>query len=1155
MARGRAPQYPLEIRTYPESLKVDCDTIRRMRESLKKTQAETLRPTEKTAKGRLDLAPLIHAAFCSVALTVLPGCLAKRSVYNVPDIPVSSNYKNASADETSDSSLSGKEARTTENQEDAGFAEWWRFFGNSELEGLINRGLANNPDVRIATLRLAQSKVRVDQAAAGLLPSLSLPTTTARQAPGGYVGSVPVGATGREPTSYFQGSLRSEWRADIWGEQASLLESSQLQLWRAAFERDNVQRNVTAAIASSYVEFVTLNDRLRVTRETERVLSETLRATEQRLKIGDATIGDLEQQRAAIFSLRGTIPTLEQQRSDAMNTLAFMVGTVPGALKLSEQGLDSLALPSIVPGLPSSLLLRRPDVKMAEARLLAADADIDVARTRILPPLDLTTQAGYSANYLAQFFQPQQFFWAAVANLTTSIFDGGRKKGEKKYAESVYEEMVETYARTIYQAIREVESALATVHLAEKRMQSQQSAAVASKRAWDVNAKSYALGGVDRLTLLDSERAYHRYLEDYQRSQMEHYRGYISLFQALGGGVRPASTLQGNGRRPQVTNNGPTVRSPIANESAAKANQTEGLNWTADAKTPLSSVHIEPFWQIELPGLYHRTTVGAAWRDLRERYPRQMAGRIVRPRLDGKIGEDGESGQEAWYRLYIAKFNDETEAKQFCDTMLLAQERCRVISSQSDERSEEDKTPWPKPPMPGAPGAPAPASSPPEVASKAPPQLAESESMRPAKGQSLAENDAPIKTAPLVRTVYAVQLGAFSNLENAAISSTAWQSRGYDTYVAKTRGADNRDWYMVRTGAFPSQRDGATLAQTIRSKEDAPAVLVPTALDAKGNPEKIELADISRLTAAQESDLQPEPPEAPKPTSLTQAHQLTARPVLPGRKDKPMFAVQLGAFSNLQNAQMSLDFWRAKGLEPYLATITDNERHTWFAVRSGNFRMRKEASALALQLGRKDKISALVVANSKENMLPATTLIQGSAPRPPVKVAETPESPPPSAPQSVPAPKAPEPEAAREADPVAASKATSAIEPEKLVALKPEKQAPPRFSVQLGAFATIENAATAYAKWLARGYEAYVCEMTDRVGKLRFAVRVGAFSRKQEGIARAHTIKKSEGISAVLVSALLDNEGKLAKIDIAPLLEAASMPREPTTKLIDDNTR
>jgi outer membrane protein TolC len=153
--------------------------------------------------------------------------------------------------------------------------------------------------------------------------------------------------------------------------------------------------------------------------------------------------------------------------------MAFLLGTVPGKLKLSNDGLDSLTIPSVAPGLPSALLLRRPDVRVAEAQLLAANADVNVARARILPPMDLSAQIGYSGIALSQLFQPQTLFWNVVDNLVVSIFDGGRKRNEHLFSQAVREEMVESYARTLYQAMKEVESALAAVRLAERRLTAQ----------------------------------------------------------------------------------------------------------------------------------------------------------------------------------------------------------------------------------------------------------------------------------------------------------------------------------------------------------------------------------------------------------------------------------------------------------------------------------------------------------------------------------------------------------------------------------------------------------------------------------------------------------------------------------------------------------
>lgn len=1083
----------------------------------------------------------------------LSGCLAKRNTYDIPDVPLAPSFKNRLPAAVPEKAADAEKPPTSPTPaEDNSLVEWWRYFGNRELEGLINRGVANNPDMRIATIRLAQAKLRADQADAGLLPSLSSPLTVARQAPGGTVGSVPVGSTSRAPQTSIQSSLRGDLRLDVWGEQSALAESAQMQVWRAAFERDNVQRNVTATIAANYVEYAALNDRLRVARETERALSDTLSTVEKRLAMGDATVGDLEQQKALVFGLRAAIPSMQQQREDAINTLAFLVGTLPGSLNLSEEGLESLGVPEVVPGLPSALLLRRPDVRMVEARLLAADADIDVARARILPPVDLSAQAGYSSNMLAQLFLPKAFFWSTVASLSASIFDGGKRRNEKKYTEAMYEEMVETYIRTIYQAMREVEGALSTIRLAGNRLDAQREAATAARRAWEINSRVYAMGGADQMSLLEAERTFHRYQDEYQRAQMDHYRGYISLFQALGGGVKPAGSLPGKGSRPSPATSG-KVSGSLAAASPVKAFSVDGV----DIQSSGSGVagQGEHFWLIELPGLYHRSTVGAAWRDLRERYPAQMEGRILRPRLSGRIEEGGDS-QEAWYRLSIAKFASEAEARALCDQLLASQERCQVVYSRPGETppkaevkavaaapaetvAKEDKNA-----LPGAVDrekeqekAPAKAQS--VVVDP----LAEAEKPAPSIGEKALESPVakPATPAPAgdeekrpmpadegkPQPAYTVQLGAFSNPENAAIAAALWQFRGYEVYVNESRGADGRNWYAVRSGLFGERRAGAAVAQQIRRQEEAPAMLVPAVLDQSGKLATLAVEPLLAQRIESETPLLPEPPEVLPPVPPAAKVWSLKAGKAARKKGKATYSVQLGAFSSRDNARMAMDFWKSRQLDAFLSLIVDADGRPWFAVRAGFFKSRRDAAALALQLGRQENAAALVVPASPEAVIAPEPIELDKPAGPASRLA-----------QVLPMP-------SEEGGPI------------QTAPVVPAAVAPPiviRYSVQLAAFASIENAARGFAEWQARGYEPYVCE-TDVKGRLRFAVRTGGFARKAEAEQMVRTIQRQDGRRGVLVPALLDGQGALRQIDVSPLLANPALDLPPSAELSATDVR
>jgi len=602
---------------------------------------------------------VVYGAFgIGLIVLALPGCVLKRDGYDVPQMALPTQYKNAVPADVKSAAKDASLVKPDVAQE----AEWWRSFENPELVELVDRGLANNSDVRIATIRLAQAKARADQAHAGLLPTISAPI-------GEAVGSIPVGtsAAGSTAQKSYQASMLGSMRVDIWGEKSSLAESANFQLWQAAFESDNVQRNMAANLATNYIELLSLNDRLRLAGRTEAVLRSMLTATKVRVNVADATLNDLDQQKVTFFSARSALHSLEQQRENALTTIAFLVGTVPESLKLSGEGLDALALPAVVPALPSSLLFRRPDVRMAEARLLAADADIDVARARILPPLDLSAQAGYSGAAMAQLFQPSTLFWNAIANVTVSIFDGGKLASEKENAKAIHEEMVENYARTIYQAVSEVENALATIRLTGQRLHVQQKVTAAARRTWGNSVEAYTIGSIDYMALLEARRTYYRQQDEYQQVRMSLCRGYVDLFHALGGGV--AEQLPGKGVRP--------TNVAASGKAYPAASAPAGVDW---AEEPAGS----SYWQVELSGLYHRSTIDAAWRDLRTRYPKLTENLSVHPRLQGQVETNADS-QMSWYRLYISKFATPDGAHQLCAALQANYQRCRVVTSNSDE--------------------------------------------------------------------------------------------------------------------------------------------------------------------------------------------------------------------------------------------------------------------------------------------------------------------------------------------------------------------------------------------------------------------------------------------------------------------------------------
>lgn len=670
-----------------------------------------------------------------LGISLLSGCaFFKRDSYSVPTVLLPQRYLKAQSIQVN---LNAPEEIRQESQVTQSVSlmlgEWWLLLRSAELNALIDRVLVNNRDLRIATLRMAQMQARMDVAGAGRFPEVNLAVLAKGEVPS-FRGS--SGSGKPDVLHSYQPSVRVDWRPDLWGEFAAQFEASQLNLWRSTFLRDDLQRTTVSSAIAAYLEYLSLNDRLRVAQATDRVVSELLATVAARLEIGDATAIDYEQQKAAVYQVRATIPVLQQQRELVFNRLSALAGAMPSNFQLSDKGLDSVSFPAVLPGVPSALLLRRPDVRAVEAQLLAADADIDLARARILPPLDLTSQIGYGSYQLSNLFQPYNLAWNFIANLSANLFDSGKRAKEVEFSRVVHEEMVETYLRVIYEGAREVDTSLSAVKMMESRMELQRVSADAARKAWFYSQEAYNAGVVDYQVVLDSERTYTRNLDEWINARLQRYQGLTSLFSALGGGVAPGVALPGGGVRPKELKStmadGGLLIAPVAADVLAKTTTTtststspststststsvagKASNFVADkpqikiefppagqAESGDSMVSLLPpsklgvrlqgvdwnqgiwhepanHWLVELIGPFQRSAVALAWLDLQKRLPKQIDGKRLLPRRQDIATADNKSA--IWYRLYLGANPNKETASQLCADLLSIQQRCRVV--------------------------------------------------------------------------------------------------------------------------------------------------------------------------------------------------------------------------------------------------------------------------------------------------------------------------------------------------------------------------------------------------------------------------------------------------------------------------------------------
>lgn len=675
--------------------------------------------------------PAAALRFCLRAVAaplLLAGCVALRSDYHVPPVVLPAQFQ-------VDTAKSETTPSPEQNKWNKALDQWWLLFESRELNELVERALRDNPDLKIAALRVQQAALRAGQADGARWPELNLPLDSRIEAPADGLGSVPAGGKIKTERSYQLG-LRLDYNPDVWGEKQAEFESAHLQWWRARFGSDDARRNLVANLVAAYVEYLALNERLRIGEETAYILDGMLATVEQRYERQDATITELEQQRAAVFAARATLPALEQQRAEVMQTLQFLIGGQT-PLSLSRQGLESLKIPSFETGVPAQLLLRRPDIRMMEARLLAADADIDVARARLLPNINLSAQYGVGSHVLSELFSPQARLWNVVAGLSANIFDGGRRKLEVQYARAVHQEMVAGYMRVIYFSIREVNSSLAGVQSSRQRQQLQQAALDASLNAWRHSHTAWQAGALEYLSLLDAERSYQRNLDELMKAKQDRLRNLINLFQALGGGVEPGPALPGKGLRPQNAvlpaqaaarkdEEAPGLPTPPSSARTGflptRLDQNPGAQPDTPSPAPapapatarLAAVYAAPpelpsaagtgkggepepesgstttgglaglavggshfaaretQWVVDLTRVEQKAQIAGVWRGLRQQWPQLMQEKIVVARAAGKQ-----------LALYVSHFASIEEGEHLCETLRQLYPACQVLPGEA----------------------------------------------------------------------------------------------------------------------------------------------------------------------------------------------------------------------------------------------------------------------------------------------------------------------------------------------------------------------------------------------------------------------------------------------------------------------------------------
>lgn len=410
---------------------------------------------------------------------------------------------------------------------------WRDFFRDAELQSLINQALANNRDIRVASARVAEARATWRIEGAALYPQLDAVGAGTR---GRSVASVPGAGTQRYDVKQITAQLSASWEIDFWGRLRNLRDAARAQYLAAEESRRAVATDLIAQVANGYLLERDYEERAELAGRSIGAREDALRIMRRRYEVGSGSKLDMFQAQVLLSQAQTTLRALEQDRAVNRNALALLVGQSvvfsPGSLGLAAAA-PTIDLPA---GLPSDLLVNRPDIVAAEYQLRAANANIGAARAAFLPNISLTGAYGTASDALDGLFGGNSEAWSFTPTITLPLFNAGRLKGSLNVAEARRDRAVAEYELTIQTAFRDVSDALVRrrqlgLQIASTRalMEAQRERARLAQLRFD-NGRSAYLEVLDaQRDLFDAEQA----LVQLRRAELA---SIVALYSALGGG-------------------------------------------------------------------------------------------------------------------------------------------------------------------------------------------------------------------------------------------------------------------------------------------------------------------------------------------------------------------------------------------------------------------------------------------------------------------------------------------------------------------------------------------------------------------------------------------------------------------------------------------
>ncbi len=406
--------------------------------------------------------------------------------------------------------------------------KWWELFDDPQLKKLIEVGLENNKDVRIAAARVEQARATHGFNKADLFPSIHLLASASR----GDFAFMKL----PEISNNFYVTPRISWELDFWGKFRNATKAAKLEYLASEFGMRSVQVSLISEIATTYYLLMDYRERLEIARKTLKLRDDALKIIQERFNKGVIPEIDLNQAQIQKAVAQAAVPFYERLAQKTENALSVLLGQSPGEITTGKR-LEELNLPpEIPPGLPATLLQRRPDIVQQEQLVRAQLARVGVAQAMRLPSISLTGLYGLASSELTSLLKTDAQTWSLGGNLLGPLFQFGKNLRRVDIEKARAEEAVRQYEKTILQAFREVEDALVDIRTLKEELVAREEHFRAAKNAERLSRERYDKGVTSYLEVIETQRSAFDAELALSQTRQQLFSAYVNLYKVLGGG-------------------------------------------------------------------------------------------------------------------------------------------------------------------------------------------------------------------------------------------------------------------------------------------------------------------------------------------------------------------------------------------------------------------------------------------------------------------------------------------------------------------------------------------------------------------------------------------------------------------------------------------